>query len=264
MKEAILFKDLNQLESQATRVSTLAEREESKFAYHSVQDVNGIHEYEYEVSDGGALEAVLFQGVSLEREVLIRIKTKLGKNASLKITLIQEGASKSHIEIESEIKGQGAKLEIFGLQNAKAKQKFLFKANALHSVPHTNSDLQVWSVARDESQSIFNGLVTIEQTAPFTEAFQKNKNLILSERATIDSFPKLLIANDNVKCAHGSSTSTLEPDQFYYLQTRGIDREQAEAMLVKGFLRQALSFISDLKTKNELELKLSIQEEEWS
>jgi len=111
---------------------------------------------------------------------------------------------------------------------------------------------------------VFNGLIDIKKNAHHTEAFQKNRNLLLSDRATIDSFPKLLIANDAVKCAHGSSTSTLEPDQANYLRSRGISQEEAEHMMVQGFLRQALSEISDESCKKTLYQELSIVDEDWS
>jgi Fe-S cluster assembly protein SufD len=124
--------------------------------------------------------------------------------------------------------------------------------------------MQVWCAAQEESQSVFNGLIRIDSGAHHTEAYQKNKNLILSDRATVDSFPKLLIANDDVKCAHGSSTSTLDPEQAYYLQSRGIGSEFARDMLLQGFLRQSLGGIENPECRRVLEQKLSLTPEDWT
>ena len=220
--------------------------------------------YALHAEEGSTLEAVFFQNSKSEDELLTKIKITADEGAHVKFTFIQEGAARSEVEIESSCLGKGAEIELRGLQNAKQKQKHLIRVNALHSVPHTKSDLKVWCVARDESHSIFNGLVTIAEGAHHTEAYQKNKNLLLSERAVVDSFPKLFIYNDDVKCAHGSSTSTLDDDQFYYLQSRGINPSEAEQMMVRGFLHQVLDWVSDKAAKDRIEDALHIREEDFS
>jgi Fe-S cluster assembly protein SufD len=264
MKEFNLFKEQTLPTQVLPPVKTHALSGQSEFSFHEIAEVSAIHEYDYEVSEGATLEAVLLQSLPADHRALIRVRTRVGRNATLKLTIVQDGASESEIDLFSEAKASGARIEIRGLQNAKGNQKFLMKAGTTHSVPHTFSDLQVWCVARGDSRTVFNGLIKIEQTAPYTEAFQKNKNLILSKSATIDSYPKLLISNDNVKCAHGSSTSTLEPDQAYYLQARGISNQDAEQMLLKGFIRQAISWISDDQTRHSVQDRLGVREEAWS
>jgi Fe-S cluster assembly protein SufD len=117
-------------------------------------------------------------------------------------------------------------------------------------------------VAKDESQTIFSGIITIEKGAHHTEAFQKNKNLILSEKATVDSIPQLFIFNDDVKCAHGSSTSTLDPDQYIYLQSRGIGLQDAESMITRGFIENAIHWIENGATSARVHEVLGLQVEE--
>jgi len=107
-------------------------------------------------------------------------------------------------------------------------------------------------VAKDQSQTIFNGVISIAEGAHHTEAFQKNKNLILSERATVDSIPQLFIHNDDVKCAHGSSTSTLDPEQYIYLQSRGIGLSDAEQMITRGFMENAIHWIENSDTRTRV------------
>ncbi|MBC7396314.1 MAG: SufD family Fe-S cluster assembly protein [Bdellovibrionales bacterium] len=233
-------------------------------SYQEISEQSGFTELTYTVAEAGSLEAVIFQNVSETFETKVLVKVVLQRNARLKLTVIQQGGLKSQLDIVAEARGEGAEIDIRGLQNAKHNQKLMFSAHAHHFVPHTRSDLQVWCVAGDESHSIFNGMVTIEKGAHHTEAYQRNKNLLLSERATVDSFPKLFIGNHDVKCAHGSSTSQIEPEQFYYLQARGIDAEAAEQMLVKGFMHQSLEGLTHKDTKQKLIAILGLTEEEFT
>ena len=264
MKEVILFKPTEILPESGAVVTYSARAHESAFYFHEFSKGDQTFPIHLHAAEGSTLEVVLFQNAPLIENILIQIHAQAEKNSKLKMIVVQTGGNKAQIDLDSEAVGAGARIEVVGLHSPREKQKFLLRANAVHSIPHTSSDLKVWCAARDESQSIFNGLVTIKPGAHHTEAYQKNKNLILSPRATIDSFPKLLIANDDVKCAHGSSTSSLEPDQAYYLQSRGIASAEAELMMVSGFLRQALSEISDRSCQKALEEKLGVLEEEWS
>ena len=194
-------------------------------------------------------------------QLFSRIYVRLAKNAHLKLTVIQSGVQKGQVRAHVDCLGEGAEALIHGLTVGKSIERQDFWVDVIHSVPHTRSDLVAWCVVKDQAHSVFNGRMTIEQTAPFTEAFQKNKNLILSERASVDTFPKLFIWNNEVKCAHGSSVSSLEPDQLIYLQSRGIDRGSAEVMLQKGFIRQAIEWIGSPQTRGQVESALLGQSE---
>ena len=264
MKEVILFKNTDSLSARTRSIRIEAKKGESRFEFYTVDEGNSDSEFLIHAQEGAVLETVVFQNVQDGQEALIRVKSKAERNALVRLTVIQNGGTKGEVRIDSETLGENARFEMRGLQNSKGAQQFLIKADSLHPVPHTTSDMQVWCAARDSSRSVFSGLIDIKKNAHHTEAFQKNRNLLLSDRATIDSFPKLLIANDAVKCAHGSSTSTLEPDQANYLRSRGIPLEEAEQMLVQGFLRQALAEISDENCKKALYRELSIADEDWA
>jgi Fe-S cluster assembly protein SufD len=263
MKEYQIFKQPDSIPPAGSKVAIRGNREPSPAVHYRIPEAGGIHEIEIEVAESERLEVVLEQSLPEHLEVLVRVKARVGASASLRLTAIQQGGLKSAFEIESIATGGGARIEVRGLQNSKGSQQFSMRADALHGVPDTSSDLQVWCAARDESRTVFNGFVHILKGACRTEAFQKNRNLILSPRATVDSFPKLLIENDEVKCAHGSSTSSLEPEQTVYLQSRGLDREAAESMMLRGFVRQPLEWISDPSLRRTIEQRLGVFEEEW-
>jgi Fe-S cluster assembly protein SufD len=202
----------------------------------------------------------LLDGAGKAVDSISRLHVTAQANATVNLTIVQSGSAKSLIEVVAHCHGKNSEIHIRGLQNARGSQKLATTVQALHDVPHTKSDLSVWCVARDQSHSVFNGIVTIKEGAHHTEAYQKNKNLNLSAHATIDSFPKLFIANHDVKCAHGSSTSTLDPDQALYLQSRGIDLEAGEKMLVNGFLRQAVEWISNSEVKEKVYSLLEVND----
>ncbi len=267
MKEHQIFKSKDAIPGPGSRhvVEAVAGRSQASGVLHyRIPNNGGVHEIDIALDEGARVEMVIEQGTSAEVESLSRVRVKAGANSTLQLTVILDGGAKSAFEIDTSVEGRGARIELRGLLNAKSNQQFSIRADAVHSVSDTYSDLQVWCAARDDSRTVFNGRIHIQQSAPRTEAFQKNRNLMLSKRATVDSFPKLLIENDEVKCAHGSSTSSLEPEQTYYLQTRGIDRETAESMMLRGFLRQPLEWISDVSIRREIESRLGVLEEEWS
>ncbi len=264
MKEFILFKNPEEFQTRLEVIRCATISGEERFHFHEVREENAHHVIELHAGPYSVLEAVILQNLPISGKVSIKVNVHLENDARLKVTVVQNGGEASQVEIQSGGLGKGSRLEIRGLQNAKGIQKFSFRAKVNHTVPHAQSDLQVWCAARDDSRSVFNGDVSIGKGAHHTEAFQKNKNLMLSRRAVVDSFPKLFIENHNVKCAHGSSTSTLEPDQAYYLQARGINGSEAEEMLIHGFIRQAIAGVGNKECRDHLHASLGVQDEEWA
>lgn len=208
------------------------------------------------------LECVFLQNLPADAELPAKIKITAERGAKVKCTIVHQGAAKSQIAFDSHCAGEGSEIHVQALANSEKTQKHSFIANSFHPVPHTQSDLKVWCVANDNAQTIFNGVITIEKGAHHTEAFQKNKNLILSEKATVDSVPQLFIYNDEVKCAHGSSTSTLDPEQYIYLQSRGINLADAESMITRGFMENAVQWIENADSLARVKQVLQIQPEE--
>ncbi|MBS1958954.1 MAG: SufD family Fe-S cluster assembly protein [Bdellovibrionales bacterium] len=205
-------------------------------------------------------EYVVFQALPAGARAASLIKVRLEKHARVRLILIQDGAAASHLEVIGDCAGEGSEFEIRGLQNAKDTQRHSINVTVVHSKPNTRSDMKVWCVGRDQGHSIFKGMIDIKPGASQVEAYQKNKNLMLSDKAVMDAFPKLLIANDEVKAAHGASIATLEQDQLAYLQSRGISRVDAEAMVTRGFIHQIVDDIKDVELRAKIESKLGLQE----
>jgi len=105
----------------------------------------------------------------------------------------------------------------------------------------------------DKARAQFNGCISITDKGIRTDAYQKSYNMLLSERAEVLSMPKLDIATDEVKCAHGASVSPIDETQVYYLQTKGIDKQTAEHMIIDGFTNPVIEKTSygDSERKSE-------------
>ena len=90
------------------------------------------------------------------------------------------------------------------------------------------------------ARSAYTGLIRIQEGAPGSEAYQENRNLLLSDRARADSIPELEILTDDVRCWHGATVAPLDPEQLFYLRSRGLPPNQAMRVIVYGFLDQTL------------------------
>ena len=125
------------------------------------------------------------------------------------------------------------------------EQLFDQRTRQLHLAPHGRSDLLYKNALMDEAKSIFSGLIKVEEPAQQTDAYQTNRNLLLSPKAEADSLPGLEILANEVKCSHGATTGEIDSDQLFYLLSRGIPKATAEQLLVFGFLREVLQRIGD-------------------
>ena len=137
-----------------------------------------------------------------------------------------------------ELKTKKVDLDIYGLFIGKNKEQFKVETIQRHIAPESTSNLLIKGVFYDESKFIYQGLVRIEEKAQKSHAYQKNQNIILSDKCYVDSRPFLEILANDVFCTHGSTTGKLNQNQIYYLQTRMLDKKQAEELLVAGFLQE--------------------------
>ena len=109
-----------------------------------------------------------------------------------------------------------------------------------HEGKNTSSDVFLKGAVEDEASSVFTGLLRIEEDATRTSAFETNRNLVLSESASAQSVPNLEILCNDVICGHGSTVGQLEEEHLYYLMSRGLPKDRAERVLVRGFFEEVI------------------------
>lgn len=186
----------------------------------------------------------------------------LHRDAQLNYYKISSGGEKVQCRNETECLGTGSRSSIAAAAKGDQKQHFDFWVNTRHRASHTQTAVDYWTVLNGEARSIFNGNLVIPEGSDHCEGYQRNKNLLLSTKGTVETLPKLEIFNDEVKCAHGASVSSVNPDQLYYLQSRGLSRAQAEKMLVDGFVAPVIEKLPLESWREWVSEKMGIQYEQ--
>lgn len=149
--------------------------------------------------------------------------------------------------------GEGCESHMNGLYVLKGKTHVDNHTVVDHVKPNSYSNELYKGIMDDKSRGVFNGKIFVRQDAQKTNAFQSNKNVLLSDNATINTKPQLEIWADDVKCSHGCTTGQLDEDALFYLQARGIQKDKARAILLRAFASDVLENIDNEAIKDYLE-----------
>ncbi len=162
-------------------------------------------------------------------------RAHLGRDASLKSSVVALGGVYARLRSESLLAGSGAESDLTAVYFGDGDQMLDFRTLQDHDAPNTRSDLLFKGAVVDTAQSVYSGLIRIRRDAQKSVAFQTNRNLVLTEGAEAKSVPNLEIEADDVKCSHASTVGPVDDDQLYYLATRGVPPAEAERLVVLGF-----------------------------
>jgi Fe-S cluster assembly protein SufD len=228
----------------ASRTLVILE-DNAKVTYIDEQDSPDIN-----AANFGAVELILGRGAQL-RYVAIqnwgrgfthiqRIKSNLENDAVLNSLYVTMGGSLSRTEVQSAL-NTGSSSEMLAVYFADKDQHFDHLTLQHHLKPRAHSDLLFKGVLNDKARGVFSGLIKVELNAQKTDAYQKNRTLLLSDDARSDSVPQLEINANDVRCSHGSTTAPVDQQELFYLRSRGISKPVAEKMLVTAFLEDVLN-----------------------
>ena len=148
--------------------------------------------------------------------------------------------------------GPGADSEMLGVYFAGSGQHLDHYTTQHHVSAQARSDVYYKGAATANGRVVYQGLIQLEPTAQKTDAYQTNRNLLLSREARAESVPQLEIAANDVRCSHGSSTAPVDEEQLFYLATRGIPRVQAQQLLVAAFLEEVLGRVPLEKLRHHI------------
>ncbi len=168
----------------------------------------------------------------------------LDAKAQLQMVTATTGADWSRHNVYAELAGENASVQLLSASISQNKEYMDHQTWVDHKVGSTESLQRYVSVLGDEAHGVFNGRVYIHTDAQKANAEQTSRNLLLSKKARIDTKPELIIEADDVKAKHGATVGQLNPDELFYLLSRGIDREKAQQMLIKGFINDIADRIS--------------------
>jgi len=168
-------------------------------------------------------------------------RTLAERDSKLDTLNVALGASVTRVDLNAKLLGAGASSDMLGLYFGDGDQHFDFNTSQDHVEPHTGSDLLYKGALDGDSRAVFRGIIRVHPGAQRSDAYQTNRNLLLSRGARADSLPNLEIEADDVKCSHGATVGELDSEAKFYLMSRGLSKTQAERLVVLGFLGEVMS-----------------------
>lgn len=201
---------------------------------------------------GAQITYVAMQDWSREALSLQFNATVARRDARVLSLNLHAGARQARHESFSQLQAPGAHSEMLALTIAHDTQEFDQRTLQIHHAPHTSSNLLYKNALLDTAKTIFSGLIVVDPDAQKTDAYQSNRNLMLSDDAEAHSLPGLEIQANDVRCTHGATSARIPAEQEFYLQSRGIAKAQADELLVFGFFEEVLGKIESPELHDRL------------
>jgi Fe-S cluster assembly protein SufD len=175
-----------------------------------------------------------------------------GRDARITALNVALGADVTRADIQCKLRQPGAHVDMLGLYLVEGTQHVDFQTLQDHIAPHASSNLLFKGALRDAGRSVFRGLIRVHPKAQRTDAYQTNRNLILSSDARADSLPNLEIGADDVRCSHAATVGQLDEEEIFYLLSRGIPKPEAVRLVVFGFFNEVMDQMPLPEVKKEL------------
>ncbi|HVN74764.1 MAG TPA: Fe-S cluster assembly protein SufD [Thermoanaerobaculaceae bacterium] len=199
----------------------------------------------------GVTEIVVGEGASVRYGLVQRWETgvvghltaraRVHSGARFQMSLASFGGTVFKADVGAILAGEGAEVETCGVAMGGDSQHFDHHTEHVHESGKTHSNLDFKVALTGSARSAYTGMIRIAPGAAGAEAYQENRNLLLSENARAESIPELEILTDDVRCSHGATVSPVDPEQLFYLKSRGLPHLQAMRVIVYGFLDQTLA-----------------------
>ena len=171
-------------------------------------------------------------------------RVRQGRDSRFASTAFSTGPALARHDLNVLLDDTGAECRLRGLYVTAGDQHIDNYLSIDHAKPHCTSRLYYKGILDDRSRAVFGGTVLVREGAVKTDAHQEDKNLVLSNEAEVDSKPALEIYADDVKCGHGATAGAIAEDALFYMRSRGLDEETAQAFLVKGFAAEILDQVT--------------------
>jgi Fe-S cluster assembly protein SufD len=192
------------------------------------------------VRQGAKVEYVSVQNLSRGTWHFASHHARVERDAELDWVAGGFGSANGKIRIQNDLAGPGATSRVTGAYFADGTQHLDYDTFQEHIAPHTTSDFAFKGALRDTARAVWRGMIRVEEGAQKTNAYQENRNLLLSKTAHADSIPGLEILANDVRCTHGATLGQVDRELLFYLMTRGLTRSEAERVIVRGFFQDML------------------------
>lgn len=192
------------------------------------------------VREGAKVEFVDVQNLSRQTWLFASNHARVERDAELDWVVGGFGSGRGKVWIQNDLAERGATSRVTGAYFADGDQHLDYDTYQLHAAPDTTSDFAFKGALRDSASTVWRGMIRVEEGAQKTNAYQENRNLLLSKSATANSIPGLEILANDVRCTHGATLSPVDREQLFYLMARGLPRSEAERLIVRGFFQDVL------------------------
>jgi len=195
---------------------------------------------EIALGDGATVSHYRLMLENTESYAIGHVRPCLRRDSTYRSVIYEAGSGLARVDLEVLIEGAGAFADLRGLYVTGGKQHLDNLVSIDHAEPHGTSRLYYKGILDGKSRAVFGGTVYVSPGADKTDAYQEDKNLLLSAEAEADSKPSLEIYADDVKCGHGATAGAVADEAIFYLRSRGIDEQTAMRLLIRGFASEIL------------------------
>ncbi len=195
---------------------------------------------EIHLEEGARMQYVVVSRWGQGTRALTRLEAHLARDSQLRVLFLGLGGATTKAFMAGDLEGEGSKSEFLGLVFAGGQQHFDVDTQQNHRVPASASDVLFNCALDHRARTVFTGNIFVAPEAQKVDAYQKNRNLLLSGGAHAWSLPKLEILANDVRCTHGATFSTYDQDQQFYLQSRGLGDADARRLIIGGFFQDVI------------------------
>ena len=208
------------------------------------------------VGPNARLRYVCMQSLSPKALVFATQRAVVDRHGSLEWVALGFGGRTGQVRMETQLRGEGSEARVTGAYAATGRQHVDFDTTQEHAAPHTTSDLAFRGVLAARATAVWRGMIKVDPGAQQTDAFQDNRNLLLSKRAHADAIPGLEIEANDVRCTHAAAVAQIDRDQLFYLMSRGLPRELATRLIIDGFLQSLVERLPEGGVHDEVSAAL--------
>jgi Fe-S cluster assembly protein SufD len=190
------------------------------------------------VGENATLRYVCGQELNERSWIFGAQRAEVARHGRLDWAVIGFGSANGRVRTETLLAGEGAEGKVTGAYATHARQHLDYDTTQEHGAPNTTSDLAFRGILAGRSSAVWRGMIKVDPGAQKTDAFQECRNLLLSKRAHADAIPGLEILANDVRCTHAAAIAQIDPEQVFYLRTRGVPEDVAKRLVTEGFMAQ--------------------------
>ena len=204
------------------------------------------------VEDGANLEHIIVDDFAKDTYHVANVCVKQYKDSNFVSHNFSMGKKFARRDFNVELNQSGANCNLFGLYFVDKENHIDHHTTIEHKEANCNSNEHYKGILSGKSTGVFNGRIHVHPDAQKTDAIQNNQNLLLSDDAIIHTKPELEIYADDVKCTHGATVGQLDEKGLFYLRSRGLNRKEAQQILIRAYVNEIIENVSDEKIRSEL------------